>query len=48
MIEIIGNTKAKILITIDPLALDNKFFFNIQNNSEVSLIPNFPLKEVLD
>jgi hypothetical protein len=48
MIELIGNTKAKILITIDPLALDNKFFFNIQNNSEVSLIPNFPLKEVLD
>ena len=48
IIDIVGTTEAKILFTLDPLALDNNFFFNIQNNSEISLIPTYPLKEVLD
>ena len=48
IIDIVRNTNAKILITLDPLALDNQFFFNIKNNSEISIIPSNPLREVLD
>lgn len=48
MIEIIGNTDIKFLITIDPLALGNNFLCNIENNSDLCFIPRHTIKEVLN
>jgi hypothetical protein len=48
IIKIVDESKSKFLITMDPLALDNRFLFNIETNSEITYIPSKILKEVLN
>ena len=38
IVELVARTEGKLLITIDPIALGNKFINNIENNSEIIVI----------
>jgi hypothetical protein len=45
--DLVTNTDAKFLITLDPIALGNQFISYIEKNSELIILPSNPFKEVL-
>jgi hypothetical protein len=47
MNSLVTNSNAKFFITIDPIALGNRFLSTITNNSEIITMPSNPFKEVL-
>lgn len=48
MNKLVTETEAKFLLTIDPIAVGKQFLNNIENHSEISILPSNPIKEVLN